>query len=73
MTLEEFLRKTTMQGSIAAYVKRDHAKLAKIAEEAGQEFPSLPEWAGSSACVPRGEIMVAAIYLSRYNDRYYGQ
>ena len=44
-----------------------------VAQELAGEEPmeSLDAWANSAPLA--GEVAVAAIYLSRYNDRYYGQ
>ena len=69
MPLVEFLRKTNGKGNIHEYLKKQHA----AEEAAGAEHleETLEAWANNAATA--GQVAVASIYLSRYNDRYYGQ
>ena len=73
MTLAEFLRKTNKAGAIHQRLKRRYEQAKKTAEANEEEIfeESLQEWANNAPS--QGEVAVAAIYLSRYNDRYYGQ
>ena len=64
MTLEEFLRKTNQKGNI-------HRTALAAAGEEGLLEDTLEEWANHADM--RGEVAIAAMYLSRYTDRYYGQ
>ena len=70
MCLEEFLRKTNKQGKIHHYIKKAYEKATRHGEQEVLE-ESLEAWANT--VVPQGQVMVAAVYLSRYNDKYYGQ
>ena len=73
MCLEEFLRKTNKKGQIHNYIKKAYEKATRRGEEEDEEIfeESLEEWANNVQ--PQGQVMVAAVYLSRYNDKYYGQ
>ena len=70
MCLEEFLRKTNKQGKIHHYIKKAYEKATRHGEQEVLE-ESLEAWANTAA--PQGQVMVAAVYLSRYNDKYYGR
>jgi hypothetical protein len=63
MCLLDFLRRTNGAGHIHAYLKRRY-------KTEGVEGP-LEAWANVAPL--RGEKMVAALYLSRFSDRFYGQ
>ena len=67
MTLAEFLRKTNRSGGIHHAFRKRFQKLDDEAK-AGR---TLEEWVATAPCF--GEVMTASIYLSRYNDKYYGQ
>ena len=69
MPLVEFLRKTNGKGNIHEYLKKQHA--AEEAAGAERLEETLEAWANDAATA--GQVAVASIYLSRYNDRYYGQ
>ena len=78
MTLAEFLRKTNQKGGIHQKLQRRYEQAKKQAEAAGTEAEprellegTLEEWANNAPA--QGEVMVAAMFLSRYNDKYYGQ
>ena len=80
MTLADFLRKTNQKGEIHQKLRRRYEQVKKQAEAAGAEAGAEPaellegtleEWANIASV--EGEVMVAAMYLSRYNDKYYGQ
>ncbi len=73
MCLEEFLRKTNKQGKIHHYIKKAYEKATHRGEEEDEEVleESLEAWANNVR--PQGQVMLAAMYLSRYNDKYYGQ
>ena len=73
MPLEEFLRKTNKKGRIHHYIKKDYEKATHHGEEEDEEVleESLEAWANNVR--PQGQVMLAAMYLSRYNDKYYGQ
>ena len=71
MTLAEFLRKTNQKGQIHQKFKRRYEEAKAEAEAEGQLEDSLQEWTNYAEC--RGDVAVAASYLSRYNDRFYGQ
>ena len=71
MTLEEFLRKTNQKGSIHRTLQRRHTAARAAAGQEGLLEDTLEEWANQAPV--RGEVAVAAMYLSRYTDRYYGQ
>jgi hypothetical protein len=64
MSCLEFLRKSNPKGEI-----RNHIK--KAFPGAATDVDSLNIFAREYK--PRGEVMIAAITLSRYNDEYYGQ
>ena len=63
ISLLDFLRKTTAEGRICAWLRRHH-----VADSRGL---SLEEFA--ARYVVRGEKLVAADMLSRLNDKFYGQ
>eukprot|EP00435_Cladocopium_sp_Y103_P025548 s4273_g6.t1 len=73
MTLAEFLRKTNKDGAIHQKLRRRYEQAKKAAETNEEELleESLEAWANNAPS--QGEVAVAAIYLLRYNDRYYGQ
>ena len=71
MTLAEFLRKTNQKGKIHQKFKRRYEQAKAEAEAEGQLEDSLQEWTNHAEC--QGEVAVAASYLSRYSDRFYGQ
>ena len=73
MTLAEFLRKTNQKGNVHHKLKLKYERAKKAAEEAQAELQedSLEEWANNVST--EGEVAVAAMFLSRYNDKYYGQ
>ena len=73
MPLVEFLRKTGVNGGIHPKLKKRYNQALKEAEEGEGELleESLEAWANNAE--PYGEVALAALYLSRYNDRYYGQ
>ena len=67
MPFIEFLRKSNKDGSILqAYTRR-----YKAAQDAGETEASVEEWIQTAEM--HGEKTIAAAYLSRYNDAYYGQ
>ena len=57
-------REVNGKGNIHRWVKRLH-RLEGNAEETLEMF--------ARRVKPRGDVMIAATYLSRYGDRYYGQ
>ena len=63
ISLLDFLRKTTCEGKICAWLKRHHATDSRGL--------SLEDFAANY--VVRGEKLVAADMLSRLNDKFYGQ
>ncbi len=63
MPLLHFLRKTNTAGAIQRHLQRKHA--AAGTAETLEAF--------ANAAPMDGEVLVGAKYLSRYNDRYYGQ
>ena len=73
MCLEEFLRKTNKKGQIQNYIKKAYEKATHHGEEEDEAVleESLEAWANNVQ--PQGQVMLAAMYLSRYNDKYYGQ
>ena len=73
MTLAEFLRKTNQQGQIHRSLKKRYLQAKMEAETGGAELmeESLEEWANNAQAL--GEVALAAMYLSRYNDKFYGQ
>lgn len=73
MTLAEFLRKTGKSGKVHPKLQQRYRQAKKEAEAAEGELlqETLEEWAVQAKS--GGEVALAAMYLSRYNDRYYGQ
>ena len=71
MPLVEFLRKTGMNGDIHPKLKKRYNQALKEAEGGELLEESLEAWANNAETY--GEVALAALYLSRYNDRYYGQ
>ena len=73
MTLAWFLRKTNQKGNVHHKLKLKYERAKKAAEEAQTELfeDSLEEWANNVKT--EGEVALAAMFLSRYNDKYYGQ
>ena len=71
MPLSDFLRKTNGQGHIHQWVRKLH-RAERQGEEDGDPLPDSVE-AFANAVSPAGDVAVAAMYLSRYNDQYYGQ
>lgn len=67
MTLSDFLRRSNLQGHIHKSFKRRYAKAQAEENVEG----NLESWVANAHAV--GHVMTAAIYLSRYNDKYYGQ
>ena len=73
MTLAEFMRKRTAptaecpEGRIHKSFKRRYEAAVKN----GETDLSLEAWTITAPCI--GEVMIAAMYLSRYNDKFYGQ
>jgi hypothetical protein len=67
MTLLEFLRLTNKDGAVQHKVRKRHA----AAVAAGETTEALESWA--CAQKPKAETLIAASYLSKYNDEYYGQ
>ena len=67
MPLADFLRKTNDKGELQRFLRRRH----KAEVQAGLTTQSLEAWAATAPM--RGEAVTAAVYLSRYNDKYYGQ
>ena len=72
MCLEEFLRKTHKKGQIHNYIQKAYEKARHRGEEEDEEVLEefLEAWANNVQ--PQGQVMLAATYLSRYNDKYYG-
>jgi hypothetical protein len=69
MSLLEFLRKTGTKGQISGWLRQKYkAQYRKVPED---QKPSLERFANDY--VVRGEQIVAAGYLWRMNDEYYGQ
>ena len=73
MTLAQFLRKTNQKGNVHHKLKLKYERAKKAAEEAQTELfeDSLEEWANNVKT--EGDVALAAMFLSRYNDKYYGQ
>ena len=73
MTLAWFLRKTNQKGNVHHKLKLKYERAKKAAEEARTELfeDSLEEWANNVET--EGDVALAAMFLSRYNDKYYGQ
>ena len=71
MTLAEFLRKTNQKGGIHKALRKRHREFLKGA--ADQEILEEPLEAWANHAHTKGEVALAAMYLSRYNDCYYGQ
>ena len=73
MTLAEFLRKTSRNGRIHPRLQQRYRQAKAEAEKEGDELmeESMETWAVNAS--PEGEVALAALYLSRYNDRFYGQ
>ena len=71
MPLIDYLRKTNKSGEIHQAFRKRYQQM--VAEELAGEAPleSLETWANGASL--RGDVALAAIYLSRYNDRFYGQ
>jgi len=67
MTLFQFLRKTNTEGCIHRALK----KRWQAATQAKETEEPLERWA--IAQPERGDTLIAAAFLSRYNDEYYGQ
>ena len=67
MPLIEFLRKSNKQGKIHQYLVKQYRQ----GQGPDGEAEHLEDWANNAPT--GGQVAVAAIYLSRYNDRYYGQ
>lgn len=63
MSLLEFLRKANKDGKILKHIRAAHedSDLSKDLEAFAREYKT------------RGEVMIASIVLSRFNDAYYGQ
>ena len=64
MSLIEYMRKSNSKGQIHQWIKRLFRQEA-TADETLDVF--------ANRVKPRGNVMIAATYLSRYGDRYYGQ
>ena len=64
----DFLRKSTDDGDIAQWVKRDYKALP---DNDPAKAATLSKFANNTP--PRGQIAVAAQYLWRLNDAFYGQ
>ena len=71
MPLADFLRRTTGSGAIHRAFRTRYKELLAENADGAQSLESLEEWVNYAPL--RGDVAVAAIYLSRYNDRYYGQ
>ena len=73
MSLLEFLRKTGSDGAgnIAGWLRQAHRAVCRQAEEAGETPPTLEDFANDYTM--QGEQLVAAEYLWRLNDGYFGQ
>ena len=73
MTLAQFLRKTNQKGNVHHKLKLKYERAKKAAEEAQTELreDSLEEWANNVRT--EGDVALAAMFLSRYNDKFYGQ
>ena len=72
MSLMEYLRKANADGNIQQWVRRQHKKHLEETEEGSAErTDDLEEFARKIQ--PKGDTLIAASYLSRYGDRYYGQ
>ncbi|CAE7905753.1 Helb, partial [Symbiodinium necroappetens] len=69
MTLADFLRKTNLRGGVHRSFVRRHQQLIRNDEDVMEE--TLEDWVNNAPL--QCDVAVAAIYLSRYNDRYYGQ
>ena len=71
MPLADFLRRTNRSGKVHQALQKKYKQF--VAQELAGEEPMecLEAWANSAPLA--GDVAVAAIYLSRYNDRYYGQ
>ena len=71
MPLIEFLRKTNKQGKIHQYLAKQYRQGQSPDGEDEHLEETLEAWANNAPT--GGQVAVASIYLSRYNDRYYGQ
>ena len=74
MTLMEFMRKTSMVKNGDGYdavVHKSFKKRHAAAVKAGQTQKTLEAWFVDAPCC--GEVLTASVYLSRYNDKFYGQ
>ncbi|CAK0883129.1 unnamed protein product, partial [Prorocentrum cordatum] len=72
MSLMEYLRKANADGNIQQWIRREHKKhLEKANEGSAERVDDLEEFARQVQ--PKGDTLIAASYLSRYGDRYYGQ
>ena len=76
MPLADYLRRTNASGGIhRAFQRRYKQAVAQTTAvegaDAAEALESLEAWVNGAPL--QGDVAVAAIYLSRYNDRYYGQ
>ena len=74
MSLADFLRKSTRKGEPAPWLRQLHKKMSKKRpreEDAGEEATRFHRFANQYKL--RGEQVLAADYLWRLNDDYYGQ
>ena len=67
MPLADFLRRTNQKGSIHQAFRKRYKDTAGV----HGDVEPLEVWVNSAPLC--GDVAVAAIYLSRYSDRYYGQ
>ena len=72
MSLAEYMRKATKTGKIQRHLKRRYkqAMLDRRGEDS-DDREDLETWVAAAPTL--GESLTASMYLSRYNDRYYGQ
>jgi hypothetical protein len=70
MTLLEFLRMSNSKGEPHRFVKQLYEAYKTEVDEETEPLP-LTEWLVSLKT--EGQVLIAAQYLSRYNDRYSGQ
>jgi len=73
MTLLEFMRKSNREGKIHRHILEKFERLKRMKEARGESSDDLSrkEFANNLPC--RGEVMVAAVCNSRFNDAFYGQ
>ncbi|CAE7550517.1 unnamed protein product, partial [Symbiodinium sp. CCMP2592] len=70
MPLADFLRRTNRKGAIHQALRKRYNDMVGRPGTA-EPLESLEVWSNNAPLC--GDVAVAAIYLSRYSDRYYGQ